>query len=113
MDGLIIKKKWLDAIFQGKNMEVRGSDTKKRRRIALIESGSGKIIGDTFLSHTYKIRSNQHFKLLYPCHRVIGGFENLGYTTVWVWVLMGTFKYPEPIPYKHPQGAVIWVKNVL
>ena len=113
MDGLIIKKKWLDLIFGPKNMEVRSSDTKKRGRIALIESGSGNIVGDTFLLHTCKIRSNKHFKSLYSCHYVSGDFEKLGYTTAWLWVLTSTYKYPAPIPYKHPQGAVIWVKDVL
>lgn len=113
MDGLIIKKKWLEKIFFTKNMEIRGSDTKKRGRIALIESGSGKIIGDAILSHTCKVKNDKHFRSLYHCHCVPGGLINLRYTTPWLWILCGIYKYSEPIPYKHPQGAVIWVKDVL
>lgn len=27
----------------------------------------------------------------------------------WAWVLENAIRYDTPIPYEHPQGAVIWV----
>lgn len=45
MDGLIIKKKWLDLIVNDKKtIEIRGSDTKKQgEKIYLLESGTHKV----------------------------------------------------------------------
>ena len=45
MDGLIIKKKWLDLIVSGeKTIEIRGSDTKKiDQKIYLLESNTGRV----------------------------------------------------------------------
>jgi hypothetical protein len=47
MDCLIIKERHLNMIFdENKIWEVRGTKTKKRGKIGLIQSGSGKIIGE-------------------------------------------------------------------
>ena len=45
MDGLIIKKKWLDLILSGKKtLEIRGCSTKKTGvPIYLLESGSRRV----------------------------------------------------------------------
>ena len=57
MYGLIIKKKWLELILNGKkNLEIRGSDTKHiNEPIALIESGSGLVIGTAVISGTFPL----------------------------------------------------------
>lgn len=46
MDGLIIKKKWLDLIVDGKKtIEIRGSDTNKQNEtIYLLESGTHRVV---------------------------------------------------------------------
>ena len=113
MDGLIIKKERCNNIFAGKKIEVRSSNTQKRGRFAIIQSGSGKIVGDAFLTHTVKIRDEEHFKILRHMHHIPGRMEDLKYKNVWGWNLVSVYRYEKPIPYTHPQGAVIWVKNVL
>lgn len=47
MDGLIMKKKWLDLILSGKKtLEIRGHDTHKiEQTIYLLESGTQRIRG--------------------------------------------------------------------
>ena len=46
MKGLIIRKPWIDLILRGKKFwELRGSNTHIRGEIALIESGSGTVVG--------------------------------------------------------------------
>lgn len=57
MDGLIIKKKWLDLIVNGKKtIEIRGSDTKNEgEKIYLLESGTHKIVATAVISATYPI----------------------------------------------------------
>ena len=34
----------------------------------------------------------------------------MGYKKVYAWVLKGVIKYRTPIKYRHPAGAIIWVK---
>lgn len=48
MDGLIIKKKWLDLIVSGiKTIEIRGSNTQKQNEtIYLLESGTHRVVAD-------------------------------------------------------------------
>ncbi len=57
MDGLIIKKKWLDLIVSGKKtLEIRGSNTKKQNEtIYLLESGTHRVTATAVISFTYPI----------------------------------------------------------
>lgn len=111
MDALIIKKKYLDLILEGKKTwELRGSKTTKRGQIAFIESGSGLIIG---------------FGELVDCHgplakeSLIQNFEKtqydpnnsmIKYKNTFAWEIKNAQRLKEPVKYKHPQGAIIWVK---
>ena len=59
MDGLIIKKEPLELIFRRtKTFEIRNHVTKKRGRIALIESGTGLIVGEAKIVNSFKFFSN-------------------------------------------------------
>lgn len=105
--GLIIKKNWLDKIFnEGKTWEMRATKTKVRGNILLIESGSGMIVGEACLvgcSHIPIKPNNKYFDK----HKV----EDTELLKKWkyAWVLSEAIRYKVPIPYKHQQGAVIWV----
>lgn len=106
--GLIIKKEWLDCIFdKNKLWEMRSSPTKIRGRIGLIESGSGLIVGEVTIIDCFRpswslVRHGRAF------HQVkdVKQLEKWP----WAWVLRDAKRYDKPIPYSHPQGAVIWVK---
>ncbi|MEK3787581.1 ASCH domain-containing protein [Paenibacillus sp. FSL K6-1230] len=107
MQGLIIKPQWADMILSGaKTWEIRGSRTTKRGRIGIIKSGSGMVYGEVELEDclplTYEAWHNNM-----PKHQV--PYQNINYKTPYAWVLTNARLYDEPIPYKHPQGAVIWV----
>ncbi len=105
---LIIKKEWLDLILAGKKpWEMRSTKTNIRGWINLIESGSGLIIAETNLVDCLP-PINKH-KDLFKFHRV----EDLSLLEKWCypWVLKDAKRYDKPIPYDHPQGAVIWVKH--
>lgn len=113
-DALIIKGHWLSLIFaekSPKDWEIRGSRTEKRGKILLIESGSGLIVGQTELTgctgldlvdFTYNER---HHKIPDSLHNY-----KLPYPNTFAWQIKNSKRYKEPIPYAHPQGAVIWVK---
>jgi len=109
---LIIKQPHIGSILDNRKCwEMRSTDTKTRGWIALIEQGTGLIIGKCFLFQTKKLdndslRTEQSKK--YHC---------LDYSTgkydkwSWAWVIGRMERFDKPIPYKHPQGAVIWVKS--
>lgn len=105
--GLIIKKAWLDRIFDsGKTWEMRSRPTKIRGRIGLIEAGSGLIVGEAMLMGWVKGNS----AMLDACnelHQV--GDAKLLKKWPYAWVLAKAKRYDKPIPYTHPNGAVAWV----
>lgn len=108
MKGLIIKKPWLDLIFEGKKIwEIRGCNTKTRGIIKLIQSGSGLIVGECELVDSkqlslleYKDNINKH---------QVQNVDNLPYPKTFAWELKNAKRYKIPKPYKHKCGAVIWV----
>ncbi|MGF9644057.1 ASCH domain-containing protein [Paenibacillus sp. MABNS29] len=108
MDGLIIKPNWADMVLSGiKPWEIRGSRTHKRGTIGIIKSGSGLVYGtanlvDCIPLTMYEWAANK------DKHHV--DYVDIDYKTPYAWVMQNPIIYPEPIPYKHPQGAVIWVK---
>jgi len=107
MKALIIRKCWLDKIFEeGKTWEMRSTKTKIRGRICLIEAGSGLIVGEAKLIGCSE-RPILKIPELVKYHKV----ENLDLLDKWryAWILEGAKRYEKPIPYDHPPGAVIWV----
>lgn len=109
MKALIIKQKWLDKILAGeKTWEMRGSRTNMRGRIALIQSGSGLIVGECDLVNCLAV-DETIFRATQNLHGM-KNVEQLPYPKTYAWVLGRAVRYDQPRPYQHPQGAVIWVK---
>lgn len=107
MKALIIKKEWLNKIFFEKKIwEMRTQCTKVRGTIYLIEAGSGLIRGECQLIDSFKV-SPEDIIINKDKHQV----DDLKLLKKWncAWVLSDIIVYDKPIPYKHPQGAVIWV----
>lgn len=111
MNALIIKSPWIDRIFEGKKTwEIRGSNTKNRGKIALIKSGSGMVYGEVDLIDSKELNLTE-----YQESRRFHGVESedasvLPYKRTYAWVLDNPKIYKQPVPYKHPMGAVIWVR---
>ena len=106
---LIIKKPWLDLILSGeKTWEIRGSNTKIRGRIGLIESGSGLIVGECDLYGSETLTLYQD--VFYSLHKIPKFNQNVKYKVPHAWKIENATRYEKPIPYDHPKGAVIWVK---
>jgi len=109
--GLIIKKYWLNKIFSDnpKTWEIRGSRTKRRGNIQLIESGSGNIVGECKLVDCIGPLSDSEIEQNRSKHQIADDFD-ISYKNVFAWVLNDARRYANPVSYEHPQGAVIWVK---
>ena len=104
----IVKKVLNDKIFdEGKVWEMRSSRTKVTGKIGLIESGTNTIVGEAELFGYSELPVPKHRDLI-KYHKV----EDLELLEKWkwAWFLSKAKRYEKPIPYQHPQGAVIWVK---
>lgn len=111
MDALIIKKQFLDKIFSGeKTWELRGSRTHKRGRIALIESGSGHIMGECELVNCIGPLDDSVFIKNKHKHCSSSAFQDQWYKNIFAWELKNVKRYSKPKSYDHPPGAIIWVK---
>lgn len=105
---LIIKKEWLNRIFDdGKVWEMRSTKTNIRERIGLIEVGSGLIIGEVDLIGCGKRLTEQSAADNFKFHQV----SDLSKLKYWCypWILKDAIRYEKAIPYNHPSGAIIWV----
>jgi predicted transcriptional regulator len=111
MKGLIIKPNWADYILDGyKDLEIRGSNTKIRGDIGIIQSGSKMVYGTANLKDTIKL-NKQLFDELQNRHLLSIQWEELLkiYKTPYAWYLSNAKRYKTPISYEHKQGCVIWV----
>jgi hypothetical protein len=106
--GLLIKEYWLDKILAGtKTWEIRSRATARRGPIALIQSKSGQVVGtcevvDVVGPLTAAELNRNHRRAGFRTDRLHG--------PTYAWVLRGARRLPKPVRYRHPQGAVIWVK---
>lgn len=116
IDGLIIKKKWLDLILSGKKtLEIRSSSTKKTKiPIYLLESGSKRVRGTCIIQSAYPI-SCSDWSEEQANHCVDLSYKELKerYKNPHAWVLADVKPVEDVWYYNHPSGAVIWVKDVL
>lgn len=115
MDGLIIKKEWIDLILSGnKTIEVRGHCTSKIRvPIYLLESGTHRVRGTCMIQTVYPI-SCSDWSTERENHCVDISYHKLKkrYKTPYAWKLSDVEPIEDVWYYAHPKGAVIWVKNV-
>lgn len=107
--GLQIRKEWLDQILAGtKTWEVRGSTTSRRGPIALIQSKSGLVVGTCDVVEAKGPLSLSELQE----SASLTGFrpDELYYQNTYAWVLRNARRLSNPISFRHPQGAVIWIK---
>lgn len=115
MDGLIIKKEWLDLILNcKKTLEIRGHDTKKiNQPIYLLESGSHRVRGICKIkSSTLMTYQNWDKHKEKACLDMSFVGLNKWYHTAYAWEITEVEPIEDIWYYSHPKGAVIWVKNV-
>lgn len=108
MKALIIKKPWIDYILDGKKIwEIRGSNTRIRGEIELIQDGSGLVVGKCALVDCIELSLNDYQNN--KNNHCIASTEKMPYKRTFAWIIKNAQRYPTPRKYKHPTGAVIWV----
>ena len=112
MKGLVIRSPWVEMILAGKKIwEIRGRNTHVRGKIALIRGGSGLIVGTCHLTDVVGPLTRKEFlrnRRKAGLSKVEAG--SLPYPETYAWVLKKAQKYKSPRPYKHPSGAIVWVR---
>ena len=111
--GLVIASPWISLILSGqKDWEMRGRGTDHRGWFALIWKGMGEVYGVSKLIDVRPSLNEEEMIANFDRHRIpeesIRAGEVAGWTTPWV--LSDVIRLPRPVRYKHPSGAVTWVK---
>lgn len=105
----VVKEHWGNLILNGSKLwEIRGTGTQIRGRVGVIFSGSGMIQGSVEITGS-SLLLKEDFDMFKKYHHIQGSFEELPYKEPHIWYLKDAVRFSEPIPYEHPQGAVIWV----
>lgn len=109
---LLVRDPWAGLIVDGrKAWELRGSRTSVRGRIAIAKSGSGTLIGSAALVDVIGPIPKVDLPRDFARHLVEPDLAaQVAYEKVFAWVMAESVRFPEPIPYAHPPGAVIWVR---
>lgn len=111
--GLLIRQPWIDLILSGdKTWEIRGSKTKIRGTIGLIQSQSGLVVGIADLVGCTPALTVEDMIKSRKLHCIMDLFSDneMPYGgRPYAWILLNAKRFEKPVPYVHPQGAVIWV----
>lgn len=111
LSAIPIREPWIDMILIGaKTWEIRTKFTKKIGPVALIRAGSGTVVATAILSEVIELTPKIAYK-----NSELMGFGKITRTEAddlegeYAWVLKDVIKFKNPVPYKHPSGAVTWV----
>lgn len=110
MKGLIIKSPAIDCILNGtKTIEVRGSATKIRGRIVLLQSGTQLALGTVEIVGCEKMTLEEYNNWDYRLMLKRPNADALPYKNTYKWLLKNPQLFDVPKKYFHPNGAIIWV----
>ncbi|MCL6729805.1 hypothetical protein [Sphingomonas hankyongi] len=111
LKGLVIDRPWIGMILAGdKIWEVRSRGTAVRGRIALIEKGTGTVVGLATLADSLPALAPEQMQAHFAKHRIPPAkVAEPGFRWFTPWVLTDVRRLDRPVPYRHPSGAVTWV----
>jgi len=109
---LLVKQQCADKILSGdKTWDVRGRRTTARGRIHIAQAGTGTLVGEVTITDCIPVtmamlarRAKEHRIASVRC--VVAKYRR-----IYAWVLADAVCYPYPIAYRHPPGAVTWVRT--
>lgn len=111
--GLIIAQPWIDLILRGeKTWEMRSTGCNVQGRIALIEKGTGHIVGTADLLNSVGPMRPSALRNAIDKHCITPDrMPDEKWMKKWnhAWVLCNAERLQRAVPYQHPAGAVIWV----
>jgi hypothetical protein len=119
LSAIPIKSPWVEMILNGtKTWEVRSKNTKKLGPVALIKSGTGTVVATAKIAEVIELTESLARKNAKKMGMSV--VDAVSCVKYYAWVLSDVVPLKNPVPYKHPSGAVTWVsldeatsKNVL
>jgi hypothetical protein len=111
MRALLIHEEFVNKILVGKKTwEMRGAWTTIRETIALVPSGTGTVTGVCDLVGCIGPLTAAEYRKNARKAGTISSEAKLGYyKKTYAWVVKNPRTLKKPVPYKHPNGAIIWV----
>lgn len=109
---LVVDQPWIDLILSGrKTWEMRGTSTSFRGWFGLIRKGSGQVVGAARLTGAGEPLSTEQMIATIDRHHIPEQMIRSGAVSKWTtpWHLADARPLPQPVPYRHPWGAVTWV----
>ena len=110
---LVIAEPWAKMLVDGaKTWELRTTSTNVRGRIGIAKKGTGTIIGTVELVDVHGPFSRAEIAPYEHLHRVPApsASTSSGPKGLYAWEVEEAVRFDPPVPYTHPQGAVIWVR---
>jgi hypothetical protein len=109
---LLVRDPHATSILLGEKFwEIRGSGTNVRGRVGIAKSGTGLIFGSVEVlgSMPVTIDDLTTSPNLPRSEHEMFRQGRMKYTRPHAWILKDAILFNEPVPFVHPQGAVIWV----
>lgn len=109
---LLVRDPHATSILTGAKLwEIRGSATKVRGRVGIAKSGTGLIFGSVEVTGSTPVTLDELTTSanLPPSEHEMFSQGRMKYTRPHAWILKDAILFDEPVPFVHPQGAVIWV----
>lgn len=107
--GLVIREPWIDLLLSGQKVwEMRGQRPSYRGWIGLIRKGSGRVSGVARLVDVGAALSPDEMVATFDKHRIPEHMIRSGEVSKWTipWKFADIRTLPEPVPYRHPNGAI-------
>lgn len=108
MKALIVEKRYLDLILNGsKTWEMRSKNCLHRGDMALIEKGSGTVVGVVnIVDSGPEVPSLAAYAIAEPMHRIPSAKQGAAFDGKWVipWVLKNPRRLAKPVRYIHKKG---------
>ena len=111
LKGLVIRQPWINLILQGrKTWEMRSQPCHHRGPVALIEKGTGTVVGLAKLIEALPAQSSDQLLANQSQHRIPPGEIAQVIEKGWIhpWVLTDVQRLETPVAYKHTSGGS-WV----
>lgn len=112
MRGLILGSEWVEKILTGKKTwEIRGHATTVRGEVVLLASKTGTAVGTVEIVDVRGPLTLRELKAnAWKAGLAAAMIPALPYPKTFAWVLARPRRLRRSVPYRHPQGAVIWVR---
>lgn len=112
--GLMVRDPYASQILDGEKVwEIRGRATQVRGPVVIVKSGTGRAFG---IVNLVRVLGPLELEDLVEAHelplseRKEVARDGLPYPKTYAYVLSSPKWFEHPIPYRHPSGAVTWVR---